>query len=334
MPMGFLPPLPTGLADCFDARGARIDCTDSLQDAAVFPEIVVPHPRFAVHDEELVEDRLTGLVWTRNANPADFPMPWREGLDLARAMNARNAFGFSDWRIPNRRELRSLLSHGAKNPALPEGHPFENVLENWVWTSTTSAMAPAYAWRVHLAGARMFYGKKTEDSLVWPVRGESGVLPRTGQMKCFNRDGALVHCAKTGQDGETRFGAPWPEPRFSAKGEAVRDNLTGLTWTRNADLADGFTDWEGALARVERLSAETGQEWRLPNINELESLCDCSRHSPALPEGHPFQNPREAYWSSTTSFYEPDWAYCLYLHKGAVGVGHKPGAEFSVWAVR
>jgi len=85
---------------------------------------------------------------------------------------------------------------------------------------------------------------------------------------------------------------------------------------------------------VERLSAETGHEWRLPNINELESLVDASRDSPALPEGHPFKNAREAYWSSTTSFYETDWAYCLYLHKGAVGVGHKPGAEFSVWAVR
>ena len=30
--------------------------------------------------------------------------------------------------------------------------------------------------------------------------------------------------------------------------------------------------------------------WRLPNINELESLVDCSAHSPALPHGHPFRD--------------------------------------------
>jgi hypothetical protein len=32
--------------------------------------------------------------------------------------------------------------------------------------------------------------------------------------------------------------------------------------------------------------------------------------------------------------YEPDWAWALYLEKGAVGVGHKQQARFSAWAVR
>jgi hypothetical protein len=57
-------------------------------------------------------------------------------------------------------------------------------------------------------------------------------------------------------------------------------------------------------------------------------------HSPALPEGHPFTHVREGYWSSTTSMFESDWAWALYLTKGAVGVGQKRGAHFSVWAVR
>ena len=72
---------------------------------------------------------------------------------------------------------------------------------------------------------------------------------------------------------------------------------------------------------------------RLPNINELESLVDCSTHSPALLHGHPFGNVREGYWFSTTSMFEPDWAWALYLTKGAVGVGQKKDEHFSVWAV-
>lgn len=56
-------------------------------------------------------------------------------------------------------------------------------------------------------------------------------------------------------------------------------------------------------------------------------------HSPALPKGHPFADIREGYWSSTTSMFGPDWAGGLYLTKGAVGVGQKPGAYFHVWAV-
>lgn len=37
-------------------------------------------------------------------------------------------------------------------------------------------------------------------------------------------------------------------------------------------------------------------------------------------------------WSPTTSAFEPDWAWTLYLDKGAVGVGQS-GRHFHVWAV-
>lgn len=73
--------------------------------------------------------------------------------------------------------------------------------------------------------------------------------------------------------------------------------------------------------------------WRLPDINALESLVDASRHHPALPAGHPFLAVGEAYWSSTTSAFETNWAHALYLHKGAVGVGVKSAREFLVWPV-
>jgi hypothetical protein len=45
-------------------------------------------------------------------------------------------------------------------------------------------------------------------------------------------------------------------------------------------------------------------QWRLPSINELETLVDCSRHNPALPDGNPFTHVRDGYWSSTTSIFE------------------------------
>jgi hypothetical protein len=64
---------------------------------------------------------------------------------------------------------------------------------------------------------------------------------------------------------------------------------------------------------VERLnqSAKGKAGWRLPNINELESLVDCGMHSPALQAGHPFECIQESYWSSTTSMFEPDWDYFI-----------------------
>ena len=74
--------------------------------------------------------------------------------------------------------------------------------------------------------------------------------------------------------------------------------------------------------------------WRLPNINELETLVDCSHSRPALAiPVNCLVRPGDVYWSSTTSMYQPDWAWALYMDKGAVGVGHKGQAAFSVWAV-
>ena len=106
---------------------------------------------------------------------------------------------------------------------------------------------------------------------------------------------------------------------------------------KDAGLRGKPVRWSQALdviGELNRRNLHGSSDWRLPDINALESLVDCSQAEPALPDGHPFRQVREAYWSSTTSFFETDWAWALYLHKGALGVGHKKGESFFVWPVR
>ena len=327
--------LQTGQRGCYDSRGEAIPCPGSGQDAAFRIGLAWPRPRFEVRGET-VYDALTGLCWSRDANPAGFPLTWVEAFDRVGDLNRRGFCGHDDWRLPNRRELRSLVSHQTRRPALPEGHPFRNVFSGWYWSSTSAAISPSHAWYVHMEGARMFYGGKDQSFLLWPVRGAGkGVLPATGQERCFDPRGRELPCRGSGQDGELRMGRRWPQPRFEPGAGGIVDRLTGLVWHRRADLADGVVSWAQALDTVARLEPPAaGAPWRLPNINELESLVDCERHSPALPAGADFEALRPAYWSSTTSLFEPDWAWALYLDAGAVGVGQKKGAHFHVWAVR
>lgn len=322
--------LSTGQRLCYDAAGSRVACDGSGQDGEFRTGTPWPEPRFELLGEELALDRLTGLTWPCTASVGDFPMTWTEALAAVAEMNRAGAFGHCDWRLPNRRELLSVVSHDHHRPALPAGHPF-TVQQTWYWTSTTASRAPGYAWHVHLEGGRMFYGDKSRDAMVWPVRGQSALLPRTGQTRCRDAAGNDIPCDATGQDAELRCGSPWPEPRFSAEAAGVRDELTGLLWSRSADLTGPCT-WAEALHAAQRHRAG-GIRWRLPNIRELESLVDAERHDPALPLGHPFTDVREACWSSTSSAYAPDWAYCLYLHKGALGVGFKAKPEFCAWFV-
>jgi len=280
---------------------------------------------------------LTDLIWTQNANISTFPCTWQESYERITELNQQQYGTYNDWRLPNRNELRSLVSYQTKKPALPEGHPFINIFLGWYWTSTTATIHPAYAWSVHFEGARMFYGGKEQYQLFWPVRGIGNThLPATGQSCCYDALGSKIDCSGSGQDGALQLGHDWPRHRFINKSDIVLDQLTGLGWIRNCDISKGPLNWQQAMDVIKTINKTslTGiDQWRLPTINELASLTDCSRHSPALPSGHPFIGFQDGYWSSTTSFFETDWAWVLYLNKGACGVGHKPGKTFFVWPV-
>ena len=332
--------LDTGQRTCHAEDGREITCAGSGQDASFAVGISWPEPRFEnckddANGDNAVLDCLTGLIWCRNANLAEFPLTWQESLDFVVTMNREQRFGQRDWRMPNRRELRSLLSLQTRLPALPEHHPFIDVFNGWYWSATTAAISPAHAWYVALDGARMFYGGKDQSFMLWPVRGaDLNVLPRTGQRLCYDAAGKILACAGSGQDGELLNGAAWPEPRFEILPAGVLDRLTGLLWWRSANLTAQPVVWRAALAALTELNRKDAEnDWRLPTINELEALVDCATHSPALPSGHPFDDVQDIYWSSSSSLFEPDWAWALYLGKGATGVGQKRLAEFSVWGV-
>jgi hypothetical protein len=323
----------TGQDCCYDSDGLLIPCRGSGQDGECRFGAAWPSPRFEVK-AEIVRDDLTGLIWTKNANPNEYPTTWQNAFDQISNWNKDSFLGFNDWRLPTRTELRSLMSYQAKNPSLPESHPFTHVFSGWYWTSTTAAINPAYAWYIHLEGARMFYGNKEQYYLFWPVRGTPN--DELSWPGCHASIGKELPCKGSGRNGDNRLGSSRLKPRFQIKKGFAHDRLTGLNWTLDADVTHEPVTWQQALDAVKHLNAICWQgikTWRLPNINELESLVDFTTHAPALPLSHPFSELQEGYWSSTTSYFETDWAWVLYLEKGACGVGHKPGTFFYVWPV-
>lgn len=63
----------------------------------------------------------------------------------------------------------------------------------------------------------MSYGGKDQSFLVWPVRGRGdGVLPVTGQARCYNEAGDVIPCAGTGQDGEFACGHSFDAGRLGS----------------------------------------------------------------------------------------------------------------------
>lgn len=76
-----------------------------------------------------------------------------------------------DWRLPNVRELQSLIDYGRSNPALSSGHPFTGVQSASYWSSSTSEDNTTRALNVNLGDNLVSAGKKNDKHLVWPVRG-------------------------------------------------------------------------------------------------------------------------------------------------------------------
>ena len=143
----------------------------------------------------------------------------------------------------------------------------------------------------------------------WNQFGTEAGLPKTGQTRCWDSSGALINCAGTGHDGDIQAGIPSPDPRFTDNGNGtVIDNLTELIWLKNANLF-GEVTLEQALENARNLGAGScgladnskPGDWRLPNVNELESLLDFNNSSgPAIAAGYQFINLQAAnYWSST-----------------------------------
>ena len=178
-------------------------------------------------------------------------------------------------------------------------------------------------------------------------------LPQTGQTKCWDTAGTEITCTDTGQDGDIQAGMAWPEPRFTTNTDTtITDALTGLVWAPNGNVMptrdpgwdadstadDGAVTWQHALDYVAKLNSEnylSQKDWRLPNVNELESLINASESNNAswlIAQGFTAVQ-ATYYWSSTTDagYLVDAWAvdmstvYVFYSKKSAYNF---------VWPVR
>lgn len=180
------------------ARVPKTGQTTSLaagDDGELQKGVAWPTPRFTDNSNGTVTDNLTGLIWLKNANCAAATRDWATALTDVASLNSAGTMGNdpidgpincgdtsnnsshqTDWRLPNVREMQSLVDYGHSEPALPSDSPFTGVQtgtdSNFYWTSTTLARVTSIVWLVGLRdGFVGFDAKEFTYYYVWPVRG-------------------------------------------------------------------------------------------------------------------------------------------------------------------
>ena len=185
----------TGQVTCYSQVGVVVPCAGTGQDGDHRAGVVWPNPRFVDNGDGTVSDRLTDLIWLKDATCSDLGgeagwMSWGDAL-AATAGLAHGACGLADssepgdWRLPNAKEMLSLIDLEYQDPALSnaagsgqwsEGNAFVGVIGWEFWSSSSQlGWSPASALVVSVGSGSLTTDNKSNMKYVWPVQG--GRLP-------------------------------------------------------------------------------------------------------------------------------------------------------------
>jgi len=238
-------------------------------------------PDFTSNGDGTVSDNISGLMWqqspdTDQDNVIDAndkltftgAQSYCDNLDLA---------GYSDWRLPDIKQLYSLIDFGGTDPSGYEGTdtsglvPFiDTMYFNFGYGDTGTgeriidaqfASNTLYVSNTANDGGQTLFGVNFADGR---IKGYG--LSLMGQDKTF-----YVYCTR----GSDSYG----RNDFAANDDGtVTDNASGLMWAQQ-DSVTGL-NWQEALAWAEQQNTASYlgyTDWRLPNAKELQSLLDYGR---------------------------------------------------------
>ncbi|MCX5902809.1 MAG: DUF1566 domain-containing protein [Proteobacteria bacterium] len=123
---------------------------------------------FIDNNDGTITDTGTGLMWQKATAPGTYT--WEQALTYCENLTLP-AGGYSDWRLPNRNELQSIVDYSRYNPAIDTTY-FPDTQAAYYWSSTTDAFSTLIAWSVYFYNGSVASGYgKNNNYYVRAVRG-------------------------------------------------------------------------------------------------------------------------------------------------------------------
>ncbi len=252
-----------------------------------------------INNDSVLIDHITGLSWQTSTNDSD-KKSWDQAMDYAEELTMG---GFSDWRLPSRMELQSLVNFNCATSQSEETdsdntcHPLPVKNAGCYWTSDTRSNLDSQAHSFCPDSYTTKQSNKEEPHYIIAVRGSS---PEHGYFK-DNGNGT------------------------------VTDIANDLMWQQNETRP---MTWKQALAYSQKLSLAGYQDWRLPTIRELSMLSEPVQEKRKPQTSNYFPGARQdGYWSSTTNTASPSFAWYMNMDDGFEHNGFKD-RRYSIKTVR
>lgn len=138
-----------------------------------------PSSRFIQMPDGPVVDKATGLMWRMCQEGASgdackegkpLTVHWADALLYPVKVNADGGIdGYRDWRLPNIRELGTLVEIQCAHPAV-NSEVFPNAHAIHVWTSSPYNFYTDYSWYVNFANGAPTYDLRSSSKGLWLVR--------------------------------------------------------------------------------------------------------------------------------------------------------------------
>ncbi len=287
------PVVDTGQVRCFGV-GGPIPCPP--QGAPLFGQDAQYQglePAYRDNGDGTITDINTGLMWQKTP---DFEHRiWLEAVRYAQSLSLA---GYDDWRLPTIKELFSIADfRGTVHARLPY---IDTTYFAFQYPDTRAGyrIIDAQYWSANrysgftMSGDESAFGFNFADGRIksYPVISGRARRPHPGRhVRCVRGPGYGVNDFVDNRDA------------------TITDRATSLMWMKGD--SGRVMSWGEALAYAEDLDFAGYDDWRLPNVKELQSIVDYSRapdarnpsdRGPAIDPLFDVTNTESWYWTSTT----------------------------------
>ncbi len=223
-------------------------------------------PSYTDNGDGTITDNVTGLIWQKEYKVMSYDEAMRAAKDLQLG-------GYSDWRVPTIKEAYSLIMFSGVDASsrdmtsVPEGAvPFIDInYFDFDYGSNGSRSIDT-----QMLSSTIYIGSSDRQKFIF------GVNMADGRIKSYP-----ISTRTGGKEYTVRLvrGSEYGVNKFVDNGDrTISDTATNLMWQMD-DSGKGL-DWESALEYAQKMNEKSYlgyNDWRVPNVKELQSIVDYSR---------------------------------------------------------